>query len=158
MSSFPRWVAFALATAALSLAPVAAAQAATTPQVRSVGEYTMHENAYTTLEVRYRCAPGHEVSLYAELWQGGSKAAPYSFFSTDNPGAYVPPLTCDGLKRTVNLGLILRGWTEETADAEWPYLRDTALGFGRANVTVKLTDHSNGKVDTDRDRVEVVSR
>lgn len=158
MSSAPRWAAIALATLALTLSSSTVALAATTPQVRSTREYTMHENAYTTLEVRYRCAAGHQASLYAELWQGGTADNPYSFFSTDHRDAYNPPLVCDGTKRTVMLGLILGGYSEENGSADYYFLQDTALGFGRANVTVQLTDHTSGKVDTDLDRVEVVSR
>jgi hypothetical protein len=153
----------AAALAALALATMTAAPASAAgkgaPSVKSKGEYTVYEGAYTALNFQYKCAAGHTATVAAEIWQGGTAEAPVSLYTTElSPAPDLPDLVCDGKKHLDRVGLYLDGWTEENPTSQYDYFGDTSAGFGRGNVTIVITDTTTGVSDTDRDRIGVTSR
>jgi hypothetical protein len=147
----------ALALVAFSAAPASAAGGGD-PKVKSKGEYSVYENGYTTLDFQYRCATGHTASIYAEIWQGGTRENPVSIHTSDSTDFHPPTLICDGDKHTGGLGLILVGYTELNPYSPYEYLGDTDDGYGRGNVKIVLTDITAGTSDTDYDTIDVISR
>jgi hypothetical protein len=94
------------------------------------------------LKIRYSCASGHEPSLYADIWQGGTLQEPVSLYNTEQPGAVVPELTCDGRTYSATLTLV------RVLFPPYGLLGTTSHGFGRAHATVILYDLTTAHRDT----------
>lgn len=149
-----RWAALALAAAALSVGVATPAQAANSPQIRSTGSTTTTNVELTTVDVRYRCAPGAVVGFDARLWQGGTSENPVSLLQGP---AFFSPATCDGKKHTTTLTLRIADWDPEYGSANYNLLTTKANGGERAHLTVMLHDHLGNILDVDHDRVSVVA-
>jgi hypothetical protein len=151
----------AAAIAALALVAISAspASAAVAPNIKSKGQYTVYESAYTSLNFQYRCAAGSVARIDAEIRQGGTAENPVSLYTTElSPPADLPAPLCDNNKHTGHLGAYLAGWTEENPTSDYTYFGDTSAGYGRGTVIITLTDLTTGATDTDHDVIGVTSR
>lgn len=153
MPAFARATAVVVAVCCLTLGASPAVAANQGVRAKALHQTSVYEGYYTNVHFEYQCPIGSTASVFASISQPGTGA----YYDSTAPFEPKPTLICDGKKHSESIGLISLGYTEENA-AEYfaPDLEDTALGYGRGLVTVKIT--SGTKTATDSTRVAIQNR
>jgi hypothetical protein len=147
--------AFVAALLVASGSPPAMARSAarsTEPRVRvSTSTIVVRNGTTVDLKIRYSCASGHQPALYADIWQGGTLQQPVSLYNSEQPGAVLPALTCDGKTYSATLTLL------RVLLPPYVSLGTTSGGYGRAHATVVLYDLTTAHRDMSVEDVTVRS-
>lgn len=153
MRSQIRFAAIGIAALALIVTPTAPAIAGSNGvRAKAVHGTSTYEGYYTVVTLQYACPAGKTATVFASISQADSGA--YYDSSWRSEGI---PVTCDGKKHTIQTGLSSPGSSENTPeDYDAPYLQDTASGYGKGVVFVKVT--CDGRTATDSTKVIVQNR